>query len=126
MIAKIIGVAVVPMLVVALLGASYAIQTHIEQKTIRVQGKERLTKVTSDSDRKTSTTFKNFVYSDDEVYVVEDSLWNGHFIAMTVYSGIKIGATCRVTLSGYRFGFLSMYQNIIAADCVPAAKGGAA
>lgn len=95
---------------------SYNIATHIEQKTIVVDGKERLLKVDS-SDGKTSSSYKNFVYAGGEAYVVEDSFWNWHFRAGTVYASLREGATCQVTLAGYRFGFLSMYQNIIAANC---------
>ncbi len=106
--------------VIALFGAagfaSYKIATHIEHKTIAVQSKERLMQV-STNDGKTTTTYRNFVYANDEAYTVEDSLWNGHFTSATIYAKIREGSTCSVTLSGYRVGFLSMFQNIIAAEC---------
>ncbi|MBD9372810.1 hypothetical protein IB238_09280 [Rhizobium sp. ARZ01] len=97
--------------------ASYMIQTHIEQSEISVVSKERLLSVSTDSDGKSSSKYRNFVYSDAETYVVEDSLWNGHFTSSTVYAKIQEGARCRVTLAGYRFGFLSMFQNIIEVEC---------
>lgn len=100
-----------------MLVASYKIATHIEETTITVVSKERLMEIGTDSEGRSHTTYKNFVYSDDEAYVVADSMWNGHFRARSVYAQVHEGATCRVTLSGYRFGFLSMHQNIIAAEC---------
>lgn len=96
--------------------ASYTIATHLERKTITVQSKERLMQV-STTDGKTTTTYRNFVYASDETYAVQDSLWNGHFMSATVYAKMREGATCDVLLSGYRVGFLSMFQNIIEAEC---------
>ena len=98
-------------------GASCAVATHLEETEIEVVSKERLLQLSSSSDGGTSSSLRNFVYTADESYVVEDSLWNGHFRAGTVYARIREGQRCKVTLSGYRFGFFSMYQNIIAADC---------
>lgn len=108
-------------LLIAAIGAicfgGYKIQTHLEETTIKVVSKERLLSVKTDSDGKSSSKYQNFVYSESETYVVEDSLWNWHFTAGTVYARVKQGAECKVTLSGYRFGLLSMYQNIISAEC---------
>jgi hypothetical protein len=97
--------------------ASYAIATHIEHAEIDVVSKERLVQLSSGKNGSSSSSLKNFVYTADEAYVVEDSLWNGHFLAGTVYAKIHEGQRCRVILSGHRIGFLSMYQNIISADC---------
>ena len=97
--------------------AGYIVQSHIEYKDIHVASKERLLKVETDSDGKSTTSYKNFVYSTDETYIVEDSFWNWHFTAGTVYARIQPNQTCRVKLAGYRIGFFSMYQNIIAAEC---------
>lgn len=102
---------------VLVIAANYAIATHIEHADLDVVSKERLIQLSSNSNGGSSSSMRNFVYTADEAYVVEDSLWNGHFLAGTVYAQIQEGHRCRVTLSGYRFGFLSMYQNIIAADC---------
>ena len=97
---------------------SYMINSKIETATIQVVSKERLMKVGTNGDGGSKTSYQNFVYSADESYVVEDSIWNWHFRAGTVYAKIPDGeATCDVTLSGMRMGFFSMYQNIIEADC---------
>lgn len=97
--------------------ASFAITTHIETREIVVQSKERLMQVTSSDKGVARTSYRNFVYTADEAYTVEDSLWNGHFTSSTVYARLHEGARCKVTLAGYRFGFLSMFQNIIKAEC---------
>lgn len=83
-------------------------QKHREVTVIEVVGKERVP---------TKDSAKNFVYSSSETYIVKDSIWNGHFRAGTVYAKIPEKGTCQVTLSGRRMGFISSYQNIIAASC---------
>jgi hypothetical protein len=111
--------------VVAMVGLfavpSYLNQTHLQRLTIEVTGKERISKDTfrTDSDGKLSggTTIHNFVYTPEETYEVRDSLWNGHFRAMTVYARIPEAGTCEIVLSGRRMGFFSLTQNIIEAEC---------
>lgn len=106
--------------IAAIFGAiSYSIQSHIEKTEINVTSKERLLSVTNDGKGNTSSTYRNFVYTDNETYVVKDSVWNGHFTSATVYARVKIGSRCKVTLAGYRVGFLSMFQNIIEVECQP-------
>lgn len=102
-------------LVIAAATSSIWIQRTLEDKTITVVSKERLPTFSSDGGQ---PTHENFVYTDNETYVVKDSFWNFHFKSRTVYAKISDAGTCDVTLSGIRFGFLSMSQNIIAADCV--------
>lgn len=114
---KSFGILAVLFIVAISVVSSYMIQTHIEYATIKVEGKERLLNVSSDSEGKTSSKWENFVYTGDETYVVQDSFWNWHFRARTVYANIKEGSNCEVTLSGYRWGFLSMHKNIIEAKC---------
>lgn len=110
--------AVFGLILFAALGVlSYSIQTHTEKLSIHVTNKERLLKVDTDKDGSTSTSYKNFVYTDDETYVIEDSFWNWHFRAGTVYAKIHPNQTCDVVVAGYRVGFFSMYQNIIEAEC---------
>lgn len=114
--ATFIGMALAAFIVIGGIGTSAFIQRTLEDKTITVTEKERITSFSS-SDGTTKTTIENFVYSDEEVYSVKDSLWNWHFRAGTVYAKIPETGTCNVTLSGMRIGFFSMNQNIIAADC---------
>ena len=111
------GVVAGAVVIVGLSAASFFIQRTIETRTIEVTGKERLMSVSS-SEGNTKTEFKNFVYAKSDSYRVKDSFWNWHFRAGTVYAQIpEDGGSCVVTLSGVRWGFLSMYQNIIAAEC---------
>lgn len=112
-----VGISAIVAMFIASGVGSYLIQTNIEHRTIKVASKERLMSISTNDDGGTSSSWTNFVYSDDEAYVVKDSFWNWHFRAGTVYAQIREGATCNVTLSGYRWGFVSMHQNIIAADC---------
>jgi hypothetical protein len=100
----------------ATIAGSYLVSRNVERLQISVVSKERLLKVSS-SDGKTSTSFQNFVYTDSETFKVDDNLWHWHFRSGTVYAQIREGAVCDVTVVGYRWGFLSMYQNIIAASC---------
>ena len=96
------------------------VKRTVEVTTIQVESKERLLEV-SGANGSQSSNHRNFVYSNDETYVVKDNFWLWHFRAGTVYAQIPEGeSTCDVTLSGWRMGFLSAYQNIIAADCTPA------
>ena len=87
---------------------------HTEQKTIEVISKDRIMTYNPDS----GSNIENFVYAKDDVYVVKDSLLQGHFRALTTYSQIpEHPSTCDVTVVGYRIGLLSLKQNIIRANC---------
>jgi len=101
----------------ALLVSSYMISQNVENKQIQVISKERLMKLSKDNEGNTRTSYKNFIYTEDETYTVEDSIWHWHFRAGTIYAKLKENTTCNVKVVGYRWGFLSMYQNIIEADC---------
>lgn len=122
MTARTFGAIVGLLLMSGLAYASYVNASHIERKRIHVESKERLLRVTSDKDGGTSSSYENFVYASDEVYVVKDSLWNGHFRAGTVYARVREKASCNVTVVGYRIGFLSLYQNIIEVECMEAGQ----
>lgn len=98
-------------------GLSVASSLHIEKATINVVSKERLQKITSDSDGKITSRQEYWVYSDEDTYRVADSFIQWRFYSGQVYAEVKEGATCDVTLQGYRIGFLSMMQNIIEVDC---------
>ena len=94
---------------------SLLIQRQLETTTIEVVSKERLLKISGENN---NSSHQNFVYTANEVYRVKDSFFNWHFRAATIYALIpETGGTCEVTLSGVRWGFLSMSKNIIAAKC---------
>jgi len=109
-----IGVLVIPVM----LASSYMISQNVENKQIQVISKERLMKLSKDNEGNTRTSYQNFIYTEDETYIVEDTIWHWHFRAGTIYAKLKENTTCDVKVVGYRWGFLSMYQNIIEADCV--------
>lgn len=113
---KTVAALAIPLLAVGVI-SSAVIQRNLETATIEVVSKERLLNMNTNDEGQVTSSYENFVYSNDEAYVVADSLWNWHFRARSVYAQIQEGAICEVTLSGYRWGFLSMHQNIIAADC---------
>jgi hypothetical protein len=92
---------------------------HINEGRIQVVSKERLLKIQSDGDGNTYSRQEYWVTASDDLYRVQDSFLQWHFHSGRVYASIVEGAKCNVTLQGYRIGFLSMFQNIIAADCTP-------
>lgn len=108
---RFVGTLLACLFFLAIVSFSVASKLHTEESVITVVNKERLYKGSKDS-----TSWENFVYTDDDAYVVKDNLLKGHFLAMKVYTAIRPG-TCKVTTTGYRVGFLSMYKNIIKADC---------
>lgn len=118
-----IGLGLFALLLAGMGTGSYLIASHTEEAMIDVVSKERLMEVSSHKDTGTRTTYRNFVYTRGEAYVVEDSLWNGHFSSATVYAKIQPNQRCAVVLSGYRLGFFSMFQNIIEAGCRPLKQG---
>lgn len=56
------------------------------------------------------------VFTDTEVFTVEDNVFEWSFDATDRYNSIKVGKTYNVTLTGERNHFWSMYRNIIAIE----------
>lgn len=48
----------------------------------------------------------------NEVYKIEDLLWKGKFDSSNIYANLKVGKKYKLTVTGYRFGYFSSYQNI--------------
>ena len=59
--------------------------------------------------------FESFylVYTDKGIMKLEDDLMRGNWESSDVYGRLKSDSTYTFTVSGYRFGFFSMYPNII-------------
>lgn len=57
------------------------------------------------------------VYSDQEVFTNEDSLWALKWNSSDVQAHIKNGSTCNFVVTGFRIPFFSAYRNIIEANC---------
>lgn len=52
------------------------------------------------------------VSCDEQVYKVSDLLFKGKFDSSNIYAKLKIGKKYKLTVTGYRFGWISSYQNI--------------
>ena len=53
------------------------------------------------------------IFTDKEVFTVEDNVFKMKFDATDRYNSIKIGKTYTVRTTGMRFHFFSWYRNII-------------
>lgn len=52
------------------------------------------------------------VDTNNNTYEIEDLLFKGKFNSTDLYNKIDIGETYKITTTGYRMQFFSMYQNI--------------
>ena len=48
----------------------------------------------------------------DEVYKIEDLFYKGKFNSTNIYANLEKSKKYRIKVTGYRFGYLSSYQNI--------------
>ncbi len=48
----------------------------------------------------------------DEVYKITDLFFKGKFDSSNIYANLKVGKKYKLTVTGYRFGYFSSYQNI--------------
>jgi ssDNA-specific exonuclease RecJ len=55
---------------------------------------------------------KYLVSCDDEVYQITDNILYGKFNSSDIYAKLKIGKKYKLTVTGFRSGFLSSYKNI--------------
>ena len=53
------------------------------------------------------------IYTEKEVYEVQDLLWIGFFTSSDVYNQIEVCDTIKVKVYGKRVPFLSAYKNIV-------------
>ena len=96
-------------LVIAIFTFNIASYFHTETFTSKVTGKERITKQSG----KDNIESFYLVYTDKGTIKLEDDLMRGNWESSDVYGRLKPDSTYTFTVSGYRFGFLSMYPNII-------------
>ncbi|MCI8346600.1 MAG: hypothetical protein HFJ12_01450 [Bacilli bacterium] len=52
------------------------------------------------------------VSCDEQVYKISDLFFKGKFDSSNIYAKLKIGKKYKLTVTGYRFGYFSSYQNI--------------
>lgn len=100
----IIAIAVISIIIFNI--ASYV---HTSTVSATVTGKERVTQMTG------KDNFESFylVYTDKGTMKLEDDVLRGNWYSSDVYGRLQEGTTYMFTVSGYRFGFFSMYPNII-------------
>lgn len=55
---------------------------------------------------------KYLVSCDDEVYQITDNILYGKFNSSDIYARLKINKKYKLTVTGFRSGFLSAYRNI--------------
>lgn len=84
---------------------------HIEGAVI--ENKERIT--TSNEDG--SIDSKYLVFTDSEVFENTDQLLKLKFNSSDLQGEMKVGATCDLEVIGFRIPIMSMYRNIIEAEC---------
>jgi len=79
---------------------------------VTVTGKERVTK-------KSGNAVESYylIFTDTETFKNEDSLWALKFNSSDLYGSLREGQTCELTVVGFRVNWLSMYRNIIEANC---------
>lgn len=60
---------------------------------------------------------KYLIFTAQETFENVDSLLGWKFNSSDVYGRIAVGQTCTFDVVGFRIPFLSMYRNILTADC---------
>lgn len=87
--------------------------TKTEVAGVTVTGKERVTTNSANS----QMTSKYLVFTDLEVFENTDSWLALKFNSSDVYGQMINGRVCDFTVTGFRVPFLSMYRNIVKAEC---------
>lgn len=93
--------------IIGLLGYLSFYMTYGNEQTIECTVKDKWTKRTS-----SNGSDLYLVSCDDEVYEISDLMFKGKFDSANIYAGLEKGKKYKITVTGFRFGFFSMYQNI--------------
>ena len=90
--------------------SSYAIayRASAEDKVITIESKERIT-----TGHGKNVRGKWLVFTNEGPFEVTDTLVFGRWDSSNRYHRLKKGKTYKVTVAGWRWGFRSMYKNII-------------
>lgn len=108
---RILAFVIILLFFAILLAVPSAFYAYGTQDTVRgavIVDKERVT---------TGESSRYLIFSETEVFENTDSLFHLKFLSSDVYRDINIGDVCDFQVYGWRVGFLSMYRNIISADC---------
>lgn len=60
---------------------------------------------------------KYLVFTESEVFENTDAFWALKFNSSDIQGQIGVGETCTLRVYGWRIPFLSMYRNILEANC---------
>jgi len=106
------------LLVAVIVAANIFTSLHTESFEGIVTDKEIVYKTGSDNKitRQYRVTIQDTADRTVEVYQISESLLHGSFSTATLYAQLNIGQKYQFKVSGYRSGFFSMFQNIVAID----------
>lgn len=103
---EIIGYTFILLLIIFGLGAcSY--MGYANEQTIDCTVEDKWIKRTS-----SKSNDKYLVSCDGKVYKISDLFFKGKFNSADIYANLKVGNKYKITVTGYRNGFISEYQNI--------------
>lgn len=107
------GLAVILVIIAVVVGlGAYLTQAHKNHTVVaKVTDKARVCESAGGS-------CKYLIYTDHGTLKNTDSLFSGKFDSSDVYGRIRRGQTYTFTVEGFRFGFFSMYPNIVSAEKV--------
>lgn len=107
---------IIPVAAIALIGflgvGTFVHYSTMEDVSFTVKKTERV--ITGSGN---STSSKYLVYTDNEVFENTDTLLSMKFNSSDIYANMDNGIECDATVNGFRVPFVSMYRNIIDADC---------
>jgi hypothetical protein len=89
-----------------------AVITETTVTNIKVTGKERITVKNGDQ-----VDSKYLIFTENEVFENTDTLFRLKFNSSDLYGKIREGQTCTFVVNGWRVQLLSMYRNILSAEC---------
>jgi hypothetical protein len=112
---KLLVMAVVSFMLL-LLGLSPVIHfTTLDTKEdVTILDKERVVSSTTEG----NSTSKYLIFAEGETFQNTDTIWALKFNSSDIYGKIQRGQVCKFELTGFRVPFLSMYRNILSAECV--------
>lgn len=105
---EIILAIIVGVLILGLLGFGIYFSTieYQNEESVEITVKDKYLKKYSKDD------LYLVVSEDGETYKIEDLLFKGKFNSTDLYNQLDIGKTYKITTTGIRLQFLSMYKNI--------------
>lgn len=99
---------VVGAIILGLIGAFiyFATIEYQNEETIEITVKDKYIKRSGEND------LYLVVSSSGDAYKIEDLLWKGKFNSTDLYNQLDIGSKYKITITGVRLQYFSMYKNI--------------